>query len=308
MRKNISFVVLSNTGSLLKQFSIPKSYIGVLFAVFLAIASGIGYIVYDYTKIRISLFEKAALENKISVQADEIETQLNQIQEFASKINHLNARVCELDDFENKIRDIANLEESENQDGVFGVGGPMPTNLNIEGDVKENKRETIRKMHKGAEQLLAATRIQRDDFESLMEALEKQVVILAATPAIRPVKGMLTSSFGFRISPFTGLRDFHEGMDIAAKTGTPVKASADGTITFAGDKGFLGNTVIIDHGRGIVTRYGHLSKIIKNRGDSVKRGEIVGEVGSTGRSTGSHLHYEVLVKGVPVNPQNYILN
>ncbi len=308
MRRSISFVVLSNTGSLLKQFSIPKTWIGAIFAVFVGCISGIGYIVYDYSEMKFSLFEKAALEDMLAAQAEEIETQLKQIQDFASKINDLNARICELDDFEQKIRDIANLERLEDQEGVFGVGGPMPNELDIEIEMKDDKRKLIREMHDGTNQLLAATRIQRDDFENLVEALEKQIGILSATPAIRPVKGMLTSGFGYRISPFTGLRDFHEGMDIAAKTGTPVKVSADGTVTFAGEKGFLGNTVIVDHGRGIVTRYGHLSKILKKPGDSVKRGDIIGEVGSTGRSTGSHLHYEVLVKGVPVNPLNYILN
>ena len=100
----------------------------------------------------------------------------------------------------------------------------------------------------------------------------------------------------------------HKGVDIAARRGTPVKATADGKVTFSGSKGLLGKTVIIDHGHGIVTRYGHLNEILKKRGDEVKRGDVIGEVGSTGRTTGSHLHYEVHLNGVPVNPVKYILN
>jgi murein DD-endopeptidase MepM/ murein hydrolase activator NlpD len=97
-------------------------------------------------------------------------------------------------------------------------------------------------------------------------------------------------------------------LDIATRQGTPVDAPADGRVTFAGPKGLMGNMLTIQHGHGFVTRYGHLSKIFKKVGDKVKRGEVIAQVGNTGRSTGPHLHYEVLLSGVPVNPARYILN
>ena len=109
-------------------------------------------------------------------------------------------------------------------------------------------------------------------------------------------------------SPYTGLREFHRGLDIATREGMPVVASADGVVTFAGKKGFLGKVLRIDHGHRMVTRYGHLRTVLKKRGDVVKRGDIIGRVGKTGRSTGPHLHYEVFLNGIPVNPEKYILN
>jgi len=141
-----------------------------------------------------------------------------------------------------------------------------------------------------------------------LESLKNQKIFLASTPAIRPAKGWVTSKFGYRKSPFTGKKSFHSGYDIANKKGTPVFATADGLVVFSKTKGYLGKAVILDHGHGIVTRYGHLSKIIAKKGTLVKRGDLIGLIGSTGRTTGSHVHYEVRLNGVPVNPAKYILN
>ncbi|MEK7828495.1 MAG: M23 family metallopeptidase, partial [Deltaproteobacteria bacterium] len=114
--------------------------------------------------------------------------------------------------------------------------------------------------------------------------------------------------FGYRISPFTGLRQMHEGLDIANAVGTPVFAPADGIVSKVDRENGLGKTISINHGYGIVTRYGHFSDIYVHVGKRVKRGEKVAAVGNTGRSTGPHLHYEVLVNGINVNPEKYILN
>jgi murein DD-endopeptidase MepM/ murein hydrolase activator NlpD len=135
---------------------------------------------------------------------------------------------------------------------------------------------------------------------------------LASTPAIRPLSGdaksWVTSRFGYRKSPFTGRREFHKGLDIASRKGTPILATADGVVTFAGKKGLLGMTIVIDHGHGMKTRYGHNHELLKKRGDKVKRWEPIALMGSSGRSTGPHTHYEVHLNGIPVNPEKYILN
>lgn len=125
-------------------------------------------------------------------------------------------------------------------------------------------------------------------------------------PCVFPVHGCLTSKFGPRRSPFTGKMRFHGGMDIAAGTGTPVRAAADGVAIFGGRDGGYGLSVELVHIGGIVTRYAHLSKIIAVPGKIVRKGEVLGLVGSTGASTGPHLHYEVLVNGVRVNPRRYL--
>jgi murein DD-endopeptidase MepM/ murein hydrolase activator NlpD len=142
----------------------------------------------------------------------------------------------------------------------------------------------------------------------LFETLEGQRNLLASTPAIRPSSGWMTSRFGYRTSPFTGRKEFHKGVDIANRKGTAILATADGIVSFAGQKGAMGNIVVIDHGHGLVTRYAHLSKALKKRGEAVKRGDIIAQMGNSGRSTGPHLHYEVQLNGVPVNPAKYILN
>ena len=131
---------------------------------------------------------------------------------------------------------------------------------------------------------------------------------ISQTPAITPVKGILTSGFGFRNDPVTHGRGDHQGVDIAAAPGQPVRASADGIVMRAGTMGGLGRAIYLAHGYGVTTRYGHLSKVEVRPGQRVKRGDIIGRVGNTGRSTGYHLHYEVRQDGQPVNPLVYILD
>ena len=132
--------------------------------------------------------------------------------------------------------------------------------------------------------------------------VEKRESLMNATPSIWPVHGWLSASYGMRSDPFTGERDFHPGLDISADRGTPIYATAAGRVEVAAPSGDYGNLVVIDHGFGLVTRYGHLSKFAVWHGREVKRGDIVGYVGATGRATGPHLHYEVLANGKLINP------
>lgn len=129
----------------------------------------------------------------------------------------------------------------------------------------------------------------------------------SALPTISPVRGWVTSDFGLRRSPLSGHRQLHEGVDIASPYGAPVVASGDGMVTLAGRHSGLGKKLVIDHGYGLSTIYGHNSEILVREGEKVRRGQIIAKVGSTGRSTGPHLHYEVLVNGIPVDPRRFIL-
>lgn len=139
------------------------------------------------------------------------------------------------------------------------------------------------------------------------ERLEERSRWIAATPAITPARGILTSGFGFRRDPLTGVRTFHHGVDIAAGPGQPVRATADGLIVRSGIHGGLGKSVTVAHGFGTSTRYGHMSRLAVEAGQEVRRGDVLGYVGNTGRSTGYHLHYEVHVDGSPVDPTRYLL-
>jgi murein DD-endopeptidase MepM/ murein hydrolase activator NlpD len=144
--------------------------------------------------------------------------------------------------------------------------------------------------------------------EQELRAYESALRELARIPSIWPVAGgEATDSFGGRRDPFGGgSSEFHSGQDISAERGTPVFAAGIGTVKFAGTQGGYGQIVIIDHGDGLTTRYGHLSKIEVSVGQELTRGALIGRVGSTGRSTGPHLHYEVRINEEPVNPRNYL--
>lgn len=143
---------------------------------------------------------------------------------------------------------------------------------------------------------------------SVRSNVEKRNALAAATPSIWPAHGWLSSRVGSRPDPLTGQPDFHPGLDISADSGTPVYATAEGIVGSAGREGGYGNLVVIEHEYGLETRYGHLSRLLVNPGAKVKRGDVIGLVGSTGRSTGAHLHYEVRVNGRLLNPLQLLLN
>ncbi len=138
--------------------------------------------------------------------------------------------------------------------------------------------------------------------DTVRTGVERQQALAAATPSIWPVIGWLSSAFGSRQDPINGGADFHPGLDISAEYGTPVKATADGTIETAGWMGDYGNMILVKHGYGMSTKYGHLSRIVVSAGQTVHRGQIIGYVGATGRTTGAHLHYEILLNGERINP------
>lgn len=142
--------------------------------------------------------------------------------------------------------------------------------------------------------------------DSVRDSVERRHALAAATPSVWPVAGWLTSYYGNRTDPFTNDKDFHPGLDISADYGQPVVATGDATVVTAGPNGAYGNMVALDHGFGIVTKYGHLSRIAVMSEQHVKRGDIIGYVGSTGRSTGAHLHYEVWMNGKLTNPMTLL--
>jgi len=312
MRKKISFVILGSSGAPAKQICTSKSALLVFGIVLIGLSMAVGYVIYDYHNLRGSASQLQNRELHISSQLEEIHHQRKQIQEFSREINALKAKLLALNSFEKKIRIIANIEIPNESEGIFGVGGSIPEDLDARIPLKDKHYRLMRDMHEQIEELNRASTGQQIELESLLKSLEDQQNLLASTPAIRPLSGSdkswVTSRFGYRKSPFTGRRELHKGLDIASRQGTPILATADGVITFAGKKGLLGQTIVIDHGHGMKTRYGHNHKLLKKRGDKVKRWEPIALMGSTGRSTGPHTHYEVHLNGIPVNPEKYILN
>ncbi|NVL89510.1 MAG: M23 family metallopeptidase [Desulfobacterales bacterium] len=299
--RDVTFVIIPENTSHVKQFKFSRTFI-IFAACFIALGiTAVSVIVYDYCKLKRALPSMRTLEREATGQR-------TQIQAFAKKINTLRSDIVALQEFERKIRVIANVERPADQDAVFGIGGSMPEDLDASLPLTEKHNRLLRQMHAQAEHLHDASAIQKVAFEELHKYLQSQKSLLASTPAIRPSIGWVSSGFGYRISPFTGLKEFHQGIDIATRMGTPVIAPADGTVAFIGTKGGLGKAMVVDHGYGMATRYGHLKKYLVKQGTRVKRGDKIALVGNSGRSTAPHLHYEVHLNGIPVNPSKYILN
>ena len=308
MAKKISLIILSNSGTTVKQLAIP---VVLLTALALVTALGVAFVgiaFHDYQSLRNSLGTSNHIAQTIEEQREEIGQQRLQIQAFAHEINALKEKLVGLDQFEEKIRVIANLAPGQTDGNLFGVGGAAPEDLEPQLELTQRHEGLMREMHQQVDELASASQRQENSFGNLMDKLEGQRNLLASTPAIRPTGGWMTSRFGRRVSPFTGRKELHKGVDIANRKGTAILATANGIVSFAGKKGPMGNVVVIDHGHGMITRYAHLNEALKKQGEKVKRGDIIAQMGNSGRSTGPHLHYEVHLNGVPVNPATYILN
>lgn len=298
----------SSAGKQVKNFNSPFFFQILLI---MSVASGLsllGYFLYDYHNMRTSMATISKMTQKILDQRAEITQQRLQIQTFADEINALKDKLVKLNQFEEQIRLIANLQPETDEANPSGVGGATPESLDSRPELNKGHESLIREMHQQINEIESASLRQISDFDTLKGKLEEQRNLLASTPAIQPAVGWMTSRFGKRTSPFTGRNEFHKGVDIANRKGTAVVAPADGVVSFVGKKSNMGKVIVIDHGHGIITRYAHLSDTLKRQGEKVKRGDIIAQMGSTGRSTGPHLHYEVHLNGVPVNPQKYILN
>lgn len=308
MKKNLTLLVFDATGTPVRQTTIPRMLMPMIVLLFLGMAIALYWGISDYQRLRAKIKVMHSLQTAFQTQEERVVQQQNQIVVFTQKFDTLKAQLAELHSFEQKIRIIANLEDKNNGSSMFGVGGSDPEDLDPATMMEQDYQELVRDMHAEINEIDQASQSQQDSFSSIFSQLEGKRNLLAATPSIRPVKGWISSRFGYRTSPFTSRKEFHRGLDIATHAGSPIIAPADGLVTYSGKKGLMGNMITIEHGFGLVTRYGHIKKLLKKKKERVKRGETIALVGNTGRSTGPHLHYEVRLNGVPVNPTKYFFN
>lgn len=308
MRKRIKIWFHSGSTSAIKEYSFHKAILALFLISCLAVLAGIGYVGADWLQLKKISYDNAQLAERVKNRTMEIHDQRAQIQAFAREIERLKVKVRALSEFEDKVRLIADIKKTSDAGGLIGIGGIPSNELDEElpRDVRHNS--LIREMHDQIGQVDLEAEKKADDFEDLIRVLDEKKNLLASTPSIRPVSGYITSRFGYRTSPFTGQKEFHSGLDISNKSGTKIVSTANGRVTYAGKKFLIGNLVIIDHGFGRVTKYGHLKDMLVKKGQAVKRGDVIGTVGKTGRTTGPHLHYEVRIDGTPENPLKYILN
>lgn len=273
----------------LRKWRISSLQIKITLAAVLLLTATAGYLTWAYFTTTVDRSQLSDLERENQT--------LRQINlSFEQSIRKLEGQLASYEDRTRQLAIVAGLEDlAADGDDEAGVGGdPLlldPTTGRYDLSALADRAGTL-----------------SGRLEEVHELLEERRLKISSTPAISPVRGILTSGFGYRRDPVHGGRAFHQGLDIAASRGFPVRAAADGMVTRTGRIGGLGKAVYIAHGFGVGTRYGHLSKITVEPGQEIRRGDILGEVGNTGRSTGYHLHYEVHVDGKAVNPLAYILD
>lgn len=328
-----SLIVVSDETSPIRRFDVSKTSVRRALQVGVAVAVVVLLGLVDYARVRYEHPELARLRAENAEQRATIEA-------FDEKVASVSESLDRIQEFERKVRIIANLPGSVAATGddpqatspgaaadLSGLAGggidveavpadlpPFPgassapatgrsgaPPLATDDDRISALGTQALRLGRVAEQRLLS-------LDELVTQLEDKSQKLASSPAIWPTHGWLTSRFGQRISPFTGKRQFHAGIDIAGAAGSDVTATADGKVVFAGKKGPMGRAVIIDHGFGVRTHYGHNEELLVHKGQRVKRGEKIARLGNTGRSTGPHLHYTVEMNGKAVNPLDYIFD
>jgi murein DD-endopeptidase MepM/ murein hydrolase activator NlpD len=298
-KKITLFLVPDGTGRV-KQLRVSGFLLVCLFTLLSLSVIAFFLTIHAYSEISVKIPRLAELQRENGLQKE-------QLLHMARKIDQFTQEMSELRKMDHKLKAMVNLETIEGDEQFRGVGGSDPSLLDPKKTVAKVDRELVRAMHRSLDNLNSDIESSKEDKAGLRKFLENQKILLASTPSIWPSKGWLSSGFGYRDSPFTGEKEFHKGIDISTRTGAPIVASADGVVSFTGwDRGY-GRVVVIKHGHGFDTKYAHLKKSIVKKGQHVKRGETIGLVGSSGRTTGPHLHYEVHLNGVPVNPIRYVL-
>ncbi len=251
-----------------------------------------------YAGIRIDSDRMAGLER-------ENEHLRVRLSSFEVDLDGLKGRMDSNFELQNRARLMASLDPLSEDVWQVGVGGPEPKLLERELSAADH---VFTGLENDLDMLVRQTELQKQSYDEIIGILEEEASMRDCTPSIRPLKGgFLSSRFGRRMDPFTGRITRHRGIDYFARTGTPVMSSANGVITMAKKNGSMGLTIEVNHGNGFKTRYAHLSKLYVRRGQRIKRGETLGAVGNTGRSTGPHLHYEVIFRKQHRDPLNYII-
>ncbi|MBA3439147.1 MAG: M23 family metallopeptidase [Pyrinomonadaceae bacterium] len=272
-----AFVVSHKPRPRIHRISIRSRHIKALLCVFSVLFCAAFYGLYSLSQQAVQLRLKRD-NNRLRME------NVNQRQ----LLNSLQTRIEAIEDASRRLADISGVLEQGSEE-VRGAGGPaLPVN-------------------QASAALTAIIERRTSLLERRLRMYEILLLERAKVPSIWPVQGEATDGFGTRRNPFDGaLFEFHAGQDIAAPRGAPVMAAGSGTVAFAGVQSGYGQIVIVDHGGNVMTRYGHLLQINVAVGQTVERGEMLGRVGSTGRSTGPHLHYEVRINDQPVNPKQYL--
>jgi len=293
-----------------RRLRFPRRWIGIGLASFAAILFvAVIAIVFGVTTLRHGDRVTSVLAENESLRAE--------LLSFDKELAQARDVVRRLEDYETRLRALTMVSDPARNLAMGPVGPDEQDTVRDTVQTSQLRKallssdaveETVQLMSDRVQSLKFESESVEERVKSLSRFLETQKERLASTPSRRPSPGYVSSTFGMRVDPFTGLPQLHGGIDFAANIGAPVTATADGTVVIAGPFGAFGNTVQIDHGHGLTTVFAHMARVDVRVGDRVKRGDRVGAVGNTGRSTGPHLHYEVRLNGIPQDPSRFILD
>ncbi len=235
-----------------------------------------------------------------------------------SDIEDIGRRLERIDQFSSKVRAITRLNDPERNLAIGPLSAePASADRGVmyaKGERTENPSEpedsalALKLISSKVSEIGSVAIEQERSMRELHQRFSDHESLLASMPSVWPTDShLLNSSFGKRRNPYTGLSEMHKGVDIACDRGADVRVTADGTVVSAGLRGIYGQTIVVDHGYGLQSHYAHLSSLTVKTGQEVKRGQVLGAAGDTGRTTGVHLHYEVRLGGIPQNPERYII-
>ncbi len=288
-------LIKEKTGSA-RTLTFRGSYIIALFVLIFGLCAGNLYFMQFYN-------ETLSLKSHIAQNELMYNGKQGNVVAMVSEVQKLKDSLARIQQFNTKLEVMANMEQAE---VTPNIGGPNTDILTL-GSLPLHRQElATRQITNYLKELETEVKLEEVRQQEILVAMREKISAMASLPTAMPLEGVLTSKFGRRKSPFSSKIEFHNGIDIAAPTGTPIVASGDGIVTAISTKGAYGLLVEINHGSGFTTRYAHLSKFAVKKGDKIKRNQLIGYVGSTGRSTGPHLHYEIRVNGVATNPYKFI--
>jgi murein DD-endopeptidase MepM/ murein hydrolase activator NlpD len=292
-------IVVSDHSQAVRKFRLPRKWLQNAAYVGAGVALVGLLTVGHYFALLGASSENAVLKEENA----QLRSQILLVQE---KVAHISATLDRVERFDAKLRTAVTQLQDPERNLAIGPVGSSESEAAIPGPAPAGEANLTALPGKLSSLETEASR-QEQSLRELQEYFDDQRSLLASTPSIWPTRGWVTSDFGTRIDPYTAERKMHHGMDIATPHGQVIYTPSDGSVVFIGTEGGYGKVLVIDHGYGVKTRFGHLSEIHVRLGDRVRRGEKVASVGNTGRSTGPHLHYEVRVNGIPENPRKFIL-
>lgn len=298
-KDSYTFLVIPKKKSTAKKITVSSALLKGIAICLAVMVLFFMYTYYDYISIK---NEKVEL-SRLRQQAKEQKTQIDALTE---KVNYFAVTMDELRQLDKQVRVLANVEDKREKGQIPGIGGSLSSENRNVAWMEADQKGLLAHIDKNMDQLTDDANEQKRSYNDLLKFLREQKSVREATPSIWPVVGWVTSDFGNRTSPFGSNREFHKGIDIATRMGNKVVAPADGIVLEAAYDREMGHMIRINHGHGMVTWYGHLMRNAVNDGELVRKGAVIGYVGNSGRSTGSHLHYSVFLNGVPVNPRRYL--